>query len=170
MPSASGLGRGDRIRARDRAVQAAMLALHNSAQIHYTDPDHPDPKRWEGIDQHRNARLGQFPKNGDCSSFVTWCLWNALFLGFNLGDLVNGAGWREGYTGTLRSHGLPVQHEANLLRGDLVHYGPGTGLHVTIVVGRQAGVPMVISHGSEACPCTSRFDYRDDVAEFRRYI
>jgi cell wall-associated NlpC family hydrolase len=171
MPSASGLSPGNRLRARERATQAATLALHHSAQIHYTDPDPPpDPLRWEGIDKRRNARLGQFPKNGDCSSFVTWCLWNALFLGFNLGDIVNGAGWTGGYTGTLRSHGLPVQHEANLLRGDLVHYGPGTGSHVTIVVGRQGGVPMVVSHGSEDCPCYTKYDYRSDVAQFRRYI
>ncbi len=171
MPSASGLGRGDRIRARDRAVQAAMLALHHSAQIHYTDPDPPpEPERWEGIDKRLNARRGQFPRNGDCSSLVTWYLWNALFLGFGLGDIVNGQGWTGGYTGTMRDHGLPVQHEANLLRGDLVHYGPDPGLHVTMVVGRVGGVPMVVSHGSEECPCYTKFDYRSDVAEFRRYI
>jgi hypothetical protein len=31
-------------------------------------------------------------------------------------------------------------------------------------------VPMVVSHGSEECPCFVRYDYRPDVAEFRRYI
>ena len=41
------------------------------------------------------------------------------------GSLRHGEGWTGGYTGTLRDRGLPVQHEANLLRGDLVHYGPG---------------------------------------------
>ena len=99
-----------------------------------------------------------------------WYLWNALFLGFGLGDIVNGQGWTGGYTGTMRDHGLPVQHEANLLRGDLVHYGPDPGLHVTMVVGRVGGVPMVVSHGSEDCPCYTNFDYRHDDAEFRRYI
>jgi len=170
MPSASGLGPGNRLRARERSTQAAILALHHSSQIHYTDPSVPDPKRWEGIDKRLNARRGQFPRNGDCSSFVTWCLWNALFLGFNLGDVVNGAGWTGGFTGTLLSHGVRVEHEANVLRGDLVHYGPGTGLHVTIVVGKVGGVPMVVSHGSEACPCYTRYDYRSDVTQFRRYI
>jgi hypothetical protein len=170
MPSASGLGPGHRLRARERATQAALLHLAHASQIHYVHPKNPVGDRWEGIHKHLNARRGEFAKHADCSSFATWCLWNALFLGFNLGDVVNGAGWTGGYTGTMRSHGLRVQHEANLLRGDCVHYGPSPGEHVAIVVGKQGGVPMVVSHGSEECPCFVRYDYRPDVAEFRRYI
>jgi len=171
MPSASGLGPGGRLRARERATQAALLAYSHASQITYVHPMHPDGMdRWEGIHKHLNARLGKFPKHSDCSSFATWCLWNALFLGFNLGDIVNGDGWNGGYTGTMRSHGLLVQHASNLLRGDCVHYGPGDGDHVAIVVGRQNGVPMVVSHGSEQCPCFVRYDYRSDVSQFRRYI
>jgi hypothetical protein len=38
------------------------------------------------------------------------------------------------------------------------------------VVGRQDGVPMVVSHGSEEGPFYVRYDYRSDILEFRRYI
>jgi hypothetical protein len=166
MPSASGLGASHRLRARERASQAAMLGYNNASKVHYTQ----GAARWEGIAKRHNARRGEFPTQADCSSFVTWCLWNGLYLAFNIGDLVNGTGWTGGYTGTMKSHGLRVQHEANLLRADCVHYGPGTGQHVAMVVGKVGGVPMVVSHGSEGGPYYLPFDYRDDIAEFRRYI
>ena len=87
-----------------------------------------------------------------------------------LGDIVNGEGWTQGYTGTMKDHGLPVQHDANLLRADCVHYGSGETEHVTIIVGRSAGVPMVVSHRSDDCPCYTNYDYRNDITGFRRYI
>jgi hypothetical protein len=167
MPAASGLASGARLRARERAAQAAVLGYHHAAEIGYTQQTAP---RWEGITLRLNSRRGEFPKQADCSSFVTWCLFNALELAFNLGDLVNGQGWTGGYTGTMRDHGLRVQHAANLLRGDCVHYGGGTGAHVTIVVAKRDGVPMVVSHGSQSGPHFTRYDYRDDVDHFRRYI
>ena len=166
MPSASGLGPGQRLRARERATQAALLGRDNAAKIHYSQK----PKRWEGIKNRLNARRGKFPKNADCSSFVSWCLFNGLELGFSTGDVVNGAGWTGGYTGTMRSNGLRVEHEANLLRGDCVHYGDGETAHVTIVVGKVGGVPMVVSHGSEGGPYYTKYNYRSDIKEFRRYI
>jgi hypothetical protein len=167
MASVSGLSRDQRIRCRDRVVQAALLALNHPTQVHYT----MDGRRWSGIANHRNARLGQFPAHSDCSSFATWCLWNGLFLGFGLGDLVNGAGWTAGFTGTMLTHGKPVRHLANVRRGDCVLYGSGPpGKHVTIVVGKQGGVPVVVSHGSEPGPFHLRYDYRGDIMEIRRYI
>jgi hypothetical protein len=89
MPSASGLSRDQRIRCRDRVVQAARLTLANKEHTHYTE----GPLRWDGIKNRRNAEIGQFPEYSDCSSFATWCLWNGLVLRFGLGDVVNGAGW-----------------------------------------------------------------------------
>jgi cell wall-associated NlpC family hydrolase len=167
MPSVSGLNQGQRLMARERATQAALLALDH-APLHYSQEARP---RWEGIAKHRNSRLGQYPKVADCSSFVTWCLWNAQQLKFGLGDIVNGAGWTGGYTGTLRSHGQPVQHVANLLRGDLVHYGPGSGSHVAIIISKPgAGVPTVASWGDEGGPFRENYNYRSDIAQFRRYI
>jgi len=169
MPSVSGLNQAQRLRARERATQAAMLALHHRP-LKYSQVAEP---RWEGIAKRLNSRNGQYPKVADCSSFVTWCLWNALHLKFGLGDIVNGEGWTGGYTGTLRSHGQRVQHVSNLLRGDLVHYGPGTGSHVTIVVSKPGtGVPMVASWGNPdgGNPVLDTYNYRSDIAEFRRYI
>ena len=169
MPSVSGLGVNNRIRARERTVQAAELARAHRDQIFYSQEAAP---RWEGISKKRRARRGQFPKNADCSSFVSWCLWNGLFLRFEVEDIVNGADWKGGFTGTLLDHGKKVRRVANILPGDLVHYNPAPGFnsaHVTIYVRRQNGVPMVMSHGSDGCPCYVNYDYRP-VREIRRYI
>jgi cell wall-associated NlpC family hydrolase len=167
MPSVSGLTREQRIRARDRTVQAAVLAYHHAPEVHYTQ----GTERWEGIADDRNARLGEFPTQADCSSFATWCLWNGLHLGFSLGDNVNGEDWAAGYTGTMLSHGKQVRQVSNVQRGDLVLYGTGfPGEHVTVVVAMKAGVPMVISHGSEPGPFHLKYNYRPDILQIRRYI
>jgi CHAP domain len=167
MASVSGLARDQRIRARDRTVQAALLALHHKAKVHYTQ----EPKRWDGIANRRNARTGEFPTHADCSSFATWCLWNGLRLGFGLGDIVNGHGWTAGFTGTMLDHGKRVRHLANVQRGDCVFYGAGPpGEHVTIVVAVKGGIPMVVSHGSEPGPFHLKHNYRGDVLQIRRYI
>jgi cell wall-associated NlpC family hydrolase len=148
-----------------------MLALDNAPEVHYTQ-DATD--RWDGIANRRNSFRGKFPINADCSSFVTWCLWNALFSHFRLDDTVNGADWKAGFTGTLRDHGKLVKQKRNICRGDLVHYDPVPPdfnfEHVSIIVGRnEAGEPMVVSHGSESGPFFVEHDYRP-VAEIRRYI
>jgi hypothetical protein len=166
-PSVSGLDHDQRVRARDRSVQAAMLALHHAPQLHYTQ----GASRWEGIQERRSARLGQFPTHADCSSFATWCLWNGLALGFGVADVVNGANWSAGFTGTMLAHGKRVRRIAKVLRGDCVLYGNGPpGHHTALVVGVQDGRPMVVSHGSEAGPFFVAYDYRPDVMEIRRYI
>ena len=67
MPSASGLSRDQRIRCRDRVVQAARLTLANKDHTHYTE----GPLRWDGIKNRPNAESGQFPEYSDCSSFAT---------------------------------------------------------------------------------------------------
>jgi cell wall-associated NlpC family hydrolase len=170
VPSVSGLGVNNRIRARERAVQAAELARHHRDQILYSQEARP---RWEGISKNLRARRGQFPKQADCSSFVTWCLWNGLFLRFGVDDIVNGQDWRAGFTGTLLDHGKRVRKVANIRPGDLVHYDPDLpkfkSAHVTIFVRHQNGVPMVVSHGSDGCPCFTEYNYRP-VREIRRYI
>jgi hypothetical protein len=168
MSSVSGLSRDHRIRARDRAVAAAILALHHAPQVHYTQ----GPQRWEGIHKKLNARLGQFPKHADCSSFATWCLWNGLHIGFGLRDTVNGADWTGGFTGTMLGHGKQVHELSNVQRADCVIYGANpSGEHTAIVVGRASdGTPMVVSHGSEAAPFFVRYNYRSDIKQIRRYI
>jgi hypothetical protein len=167
MSSVSGLSRDHRIRARDRAVQAALLGLHHKAEIHYTQGG----RRWDGIRLHKNARRGEYPLFADCSAFVTWCLWNGLHLGFGLDDLVNGAHWTGGFTGTMLHNGRAVVDLSSVQRADAVIYGASpNGEHTAIIVGVHAGVPMVVSHGSEAGPFYLPYDYRRDVRSIRRYI
>jgi hypothetical protein len=167
MASYSGLDRTNRIRCRDRVVTAALLAYRNRASVHYTRGS----ARWQGISRKRNARLGQYPSYADCSAFATWCLWNGLYLGFGKRDIVNGASWTGGFTGTLLSRGKLVRDRRNMLRGDLVFYGRGwPGNHVAIVVAVKNGVAYVVSHGSEGGPYYLRWNYRSDVMCVRRYI
>lgn len=163
MASVSGLDLDARKHCRDRVVQAAELAWNNAATVHYTQGG----KRWNGIRNNRDARLGTFPHWADCSSFVTWCLWNGLFLKYGKPDDVNGLGWKAGNTATLIQHGRRVDSPVDMLRGDLVFYGHPR--HVAIMVGRRNGHPMAVSHGSEGGPFYVRYDYRT-VTQVRRYI
>lgn len=170
MSSVSGLSPAHRIRARDLAVNAAMLGLRHAPSISYTQLDPPRGDWWR---KHLKAYKGQYPRDLDCSSFVRWCLWNGLDH-FGVRDTTNdaarwsGAGW----TGSLIRHGKPVEHEASVLRADLALYGDPFGRtgHVAIVVGRRNGRIMVVSHGSEAGPFYLDAHYRRDFRGFRRYI
>ena len=164
--SASGLNATNQARARDRAVQAAMLGYTHKVALHYTQGG----ARWQGIASRCNARAGQYPRYADCSSFVTWCIWNGLYLGFGKGDDVNGLGWRAGFTGTMLSHGHVVPHQASALPGDAVIYGRRpNGSHTAMVV-KSGGTPMVVSNGSEAGPFYLSYNYRRDILSIRRYI
>lgn len=167
MSSVSGLSKFHRTEARGRAVQAALLGFKNALHIHYTQ----QPSRWEGIAHRKVAREQEYPHNADCSSFVTWCLWNGLYLPYKARDTVNGTNWQAGYTGTMLNHGKRVKELANVQRADCVIYGHHpTGDHTAIVVGRRDGKIMVVSHGSEGGPYYVRHDYRGDIMQIRRYI
>ena len=173
MASVSGLTELQRDRCRDRVCQALKLALANRDKVHYT----MDGRRWEGIDHHRDAHLGQFPAHSDCSSFATWALWNGLFLKYGLPDRVNGQHWNAGYTGTMMDHGwrLPKPYEENderVRRGDCVFYAGTNFNHVAVVLNRKAAPDktlMVVSHGSEGGPYYVQYNYRR-IIEIRRYI
>ena len=154
MPAISGLDRDQRAEARRAVVRAALSGLDHISEVHYTQ----DSSRWDGISNNRVAARGKFPHHSDCSSYATWCLWNGLKLGFDLDDGVNGLDWTAGFTGTMLQNGREVRRAEKLRQGDCVIYGsawPGT--HVAIVVGRQDGVPMVVSHGSEEGPFFVRY-------------
>lgn len=164
--SVSGLSATDQARARDRAVQAAMVGYAHKTGLHYTT----GARRWQGIQLRLNARAGHFPDWADCSSFCSWCLWSGLGLGFNRPDSVNGCSWRAGFTGTMLTHGVPVRFASNALAGDCVIYGSGyPGRHAAIVV-KSGNTPMVISNGSEAGPFYLPYNYRRDLMGIRRYI
>ena len=148
-------------RIRRRVKRAALLGQKHAAQVHYTQ----GPRRWDGITNRCRSHRGRFPLWADCSSYVTWCLCDA-FGGANAGpDVVNGNSWKGGYTGTQKNHGRVVSL-ANAKPGDLVHYGPGTGAHVAIVIGKN----KIVSHGSEGGPYVLRPDYRPDISQVRRYF
>lgn len=161
--SASGLSAEHRAAAKSASVAAARVALEKRDRVHYTQ----DARRWDGIDNGRFARRGDFPRYADCSAFTTWCTYQGVRF-YNLRDVVNGQNWLAGYTGTQLTHGKRVVHVSNLERGDFVLYGrPGsTGAHVALYVGGG----LVISHGSEGGPYLLPYDYRSDVMQFRRYI
>jgi hypothetical protein len=167
MASVSGLSAKNRIKARDLAVNAAMLTYRHREVVHYTQ----GPQRWSGIDKDLKAYKGEYPKYIDCSAFATWCIWNGLDH-FGVRDTVNALNWKAGYTGTMLNHGKRVVHLSNVIRGDCVLYGrPGsTGAHTAIIVGRLKGTPMVVSHGSEAGPFYLPYNYRSDIMSIRRYI
>lgn len=151
----------ERLRARDLAVQAAVLAVLRNRSIQYT----MGPKRWDPIARDRKAWRGETDAFQDCSSFATWCLWNGLDH-FGIGDVVNGQRFAAGWTGSTVQHGERVPR-ANVLRGDCLFYADAAGAinHVTIYVGGG----MVISHGSEPGPSKLRMDYRP-IVQIRRYI
>lgn len=139
------------------ATAAARLALAHAPEVHYTQ----DARRWEGIEKGLHASRGQFPHYADCSAFYTWCLWQTLGDG---PDVVNGADWKGGYTGTLLTHGRPVG-EGHV--GAAVLYGRRgtTGEHVAYNLGNGT----VISHGSEGGPYLLPMRYRSDLMAIRAY-
>jgi hypothetical protein len=162
MSSVSGLSDTHRIRARDLAMEGAFLALAHRSEVHYTQGS----RRWQGIAGDLKAWKGEFPHYADCSSFATWCLWLGLDH-YDVRDVVNGAAWKAGYTGTILQHGKRVLHLENVARGDLAIYGRGwPGSHVAICIGGG----LVISHGSEAGPFKLPLHYRPDLLQIRRYI
>jgi hypothetical protein len=175
MPSVSGLNREQRGRARDRVVQAALLALDNKDAMDYTDPTVQAriALRWDGIQNRRNSWRQEFPIHSDYSSFATWCLWNALFLHFHLDDFVNDKDWAWGTTFTMLENGRPVEHpRSHACRGDVVLYDAGGGFssaHCAVIVAREDGNLKAVSHGGDAGPFYVDFDYRP-VREVRRYI
>lgn len=163
MSSVSGLNAHHRAQARALVVKGAALLLNHAAAVHYTQSG----ARWQGIREGLLISRGQFPHFGDCSSTATWLLWNALGHHFGVRDVVNGTGWRAGYTGTISQHGKRVVHDRNIRVGDLILYGHGFPYeHVTVALGGG----KCFSHGSEAGPFKLDIDYRSDRAQVRRFI
>jgi cell wall-associated NlpC family hydrolase len=147
--------------ARERAVRAAMLGVKHRDQIVYTQ----NPPRWDGINRACRAFRGQFPRSADCSSFVTWCIWDALGGPKAGADRVNGANWRAGYTGTQTSHGTRVSMQ-DARPGDLVFYGSGGTIgHVAMLVDDN----KVVSHGSNPGPMVLAANYRP-IVQIRSYL
>jgi hypothetical protein len=116
--------------------------------------------RW-GVDNHlhfnytedMNRRMSavsvwppKFPIYSDCSAAVTLWYWYAGAADPN-GNHYNGYG----YTGTLLSHGTHIPL-AQVVPGDVVVYGPGTGWHTALVVEVHGQDVLTISHGQQGDP------------------
>ena len=85
------------------------------------------------------------PIDNDCSGTVTLCYFMAGAPDPN-GQSYSGYG----FTGTLLSHGQRITL-AQVLPGDVVVYGPGTGLHTALFM--ESGTdPLTMSHGSQDEP------------------
>jgi len=158
----------------ERVVRAALLAYKHRDNIGYT-MDRPFelqqqggvPMRWDGIKNGRRAKNGQYPHMADCSSFVTWCWWDALGGPSAGADIINGANWTQGWTGSQIEHGRKVAiSEARA--GDLAFYQRGNSIgHVTVVVAPG----KVISHGSQEGPLSLPIDWHNSQLQFvRRYL
>ncbi len=159
-----GLTETQRASARAICQRGCALLLAHREEVHYSQ----GPQRWEGIDHRLRVVRHEFPKHGDCSSTVTWILWNAFTHALgrldHVPDYVNGEAWAAGYTATIAQHGVRVGGTGQL--GDLVLYGAGpTYEHVTMALGGG----MCFSHGGEAGPWKLPVDYRP-VAQIRRFI
>jgi cell wall-associated NlpC family hydrolase len=157
----------------ERVLRAAMLAVDHSGAIHYTQ-DRPaelhaqgQARRWDGIKEGRRAKNGQYLRWGDCSSFVTWCYWDALGGPAAGRDILNNESWSGGYTGTLIGCGRKVA-ESQMRPGDLLFYGTSVSdtSHVTMFVSPG----KVASHGGEDGPQILGPHYRSDFLQVRRYV
>lgn len=160
----SGLSDVHAAEARRVILLGVRLLMADPAGVHYTQDA---VQRWEGIAHELRIAERDYPRHGDCSSTHSWLLWNALtHVGVDR-DLVNGAAWKGGYTGTIASHGKPVHDVRSAKVGDAVLYGPApTFEHVATYIGGG----RVFSHGSERGPFLLGVDYRPDRHMIRRHI
>lgn len=163
--SVSGLSDAHRAHARKIILRDVNLMIRNKSSVHYSQK----ANRWVGIDRKLSGLEGKYPATCDCSSTATWMLWDGMCRNYGVRDLVNGAAWRAGYTGTMYTRGKAVQHDSSIKVGDCIFYGDqGGGIpsHVAMAIGGG----LVFSHGSEGGPYILKLDYRNDRRMTRRYI
>lgn len=128
-------------RVREAIVEAAFYWYSHRGQILYS--------------QRRPFQLGKppwVPAREDCSGFATICHFAGGAPDPNGRDYDG-----QGYTGTLMSRGVRVEHIGDLAPGDLIFYGyttrsspafpVGSPTHVAVYVGVVAGQHSVISNG-----------------------
>lgn len=162
----SGLSDEHARHARALISENAARVFANRGAIHYTWSS----RRWDGIRLRKSATRNTFPYYADCSSLATWLLWDGMARPYGVRDLVNGAYWRYGYTGSMYRRGKGVDKPSNRKIGDLVFYGRQGGGDIPSHVAIYIGGGRVLSHGSEAGPLILPVDYRRDRRMTRRYI
>jgi cell wall-associated NlpC family hydrolase len=124
-------------------LRAAYVGVRDHNRMSYTE----GPLRWSGIADAERDVADHVPPYSDCSSFATWCYWDASRW-LKLPDIVNGANWLAGYTGTMVGHGTAVA-VAQALPGDLIFYG---SLSLPFHVAVYAGGGRVVSMGRPGAP------------------
>jgi len=121
---------------RAQIVSWARWGVANHNGFTYTE----GPMRMSGV--HAS---GVLPCFCDCSAFVTYCYSWAGAPDPN-GQNYDG----QGYTGTLLSHGTPIEL-GQVQPGDVVVYGPGTGDHTALIV-EATPDPLTVSMGQQGDP------------------
>jgi peptidoglycan hydrolase-like protein with peptidoglycan-binding domain len=137
---------------RNDIVNWAKWGVANHAGFTYSEGGN----RMEGV-----HKPGVTPCVCDCSAFVTYCYsWAGA-------PDPNGQGYDgQGYTGTLLSHGTEIPL-AQVVPGDVIVYGPGTGDHTAIIV--EAGPdPLTVSMGEQGDPSYVRVS--QDGRQPQRYL
>ncbi len=114
--------------------------------------------RWAGISKY--VCPPSVPATSDCSAFATWLYWAAFG---KTSDVMNGASWTAGYTGTQSTYGTWVAggkgtSYAAAQLGDLVFYGASPHKHVAMYIGGG----QVVSFGSDGPVNILNIDYRTD--------
>lgn len=137
---------------RKLVVTGATWGYNHRWLIHYTQGG----SRMYGVRHH--VHIPGIPYYEDCSSFATWCYYQA---GLPDPNHLGYAGY--GFTGTLGSHGYRV---ATAKPADLCLYGWAPWHHVTIAVSST----MCVSHGSEIGPLLVPIRYRGDLNTIHSYI
>lgn len=137
---------------RAQIVAWANWGVANHAGFTYSEGN----DRMEGV-----HKPGVTPCVCDCSAFVTYC-----YSWAGAAD-PNGQGYDgQGYTGTLLSHGTEISL-AQVVPGDVIVYGPGTGDHTALIV--QGGPdPLTVSMGEQGDP--SFIHVSGDGRQPQRYL
>lgn len=164
-----GLDAAAREGSRLAALRSANVALRHGRAMQYTEGQ----LRWSGIDQRKRSWNGDSPSYADCSSFYTWCIWDAtrwIHHKRGLEDTVNGLNWTAGYTGTMVQHGEVVSG-SELLVADAVLYGWDESIGAPMHVAFYVGGGRVISHGNSEGPLLLPYNGVGlAINQFRRYI
>lgn len=133
---------------RSNVVAEAQWGVANHAHFTYSE----GPDRMSSIGKPKNT----LPVTCDCSAFATLCYYWAS------APDPNGLGYdHEGYTGTLLSHDEHITllkknaqgiNVTEVIPGDLVIYGGGTGEHVAVVIEAYGQDVLTISMGQQGDP------------------
>lgn len=128
-------------------LQIAKLDDERDGEEYYTQ----GAARWQGVrDVYGKIKAGEPPQltSGDCSAgYTRWVLWALQqSLGRVPHDVVNGASWQAGFTGTIV---VVCRKVAKPQIGDAILYGSSADrtTHVTGVY--DVGQRTCISHGKE---------------------